>query len=108
MKTKPPHDAIQAARSPTPGGRHEGGRATQDPYKMGLSAALTLSPGIRGFAGDTEPLQNKAFSRPHQSTVLQTACLLGGSAVGRETCVNHHRKQSTRRAHGAHAVSESA
>ena len=34
-------------------------------------------------AGCTKALVHKGFSSPHQSTVLKTACLSGGSAVGR-------------------------
>ena len=98
------HDcAILAARSPKPAGRQRSGRATRRPYAIRHSAALTQPPGTMALAGDTEALFCKGFSRPRTTTVLQTACLLGGSAVGRKTCVNHNRKQSygTRRESGA-------
>lgn len=83
--------AIQAARSPPPGGRHERGRATRNPCKIRLSAALALPPAEIGLAGDTGSPVYKGFSRPGRTPVLQTASRLGGSAVGRTDCVNNYK-----------------
>jgi hypothetical protein len=78
-----------AARSPTPGGRQESDWAEQKPYISMGSVALVQSPGIRGTAGCTKALFINGISRQGTTTVLQTACRLGGSAVGRTNCVNH-------------------
>ncbi len=66
MKPRQHVSEVQAARSPPPAGRHECGRATQDPCKIRLSAARAQSPGRFPLAGDTEPLFSGGFSRVRQ------------------------------------------
>ena len=66
MKPRQRVNEIQAARSPPPAGRHEYGRATQDPCKIRLSAARAQSPARFPLAGDTEPLFSGGFSAVRQ------------------------------------------
>jgi hypothetical protein len=73
MKPRLRANRVQAARSPSPGGRHECGRATQDPCKIRLSAAPAQSPVRFPLAGDTEPLFSGGFSEVCQIPVLRTA-----------------------------------
>ena len=82
-----------AARSPPPGGRQGSRRATRNPRKTRPHSALAQPPGFVTLAGDTEALIYKGFSRPRLTTVLQTASLLGGSAVGPSSCAIHNRRR---------------
>ena len=89
-------DISAALRLMKPAGRQDPRRPTRNPCVLGGFSRPGAAARSIGLAGDTEPLFSGGFSRPHLSTVLQTARRFGGSAVGRTGCVNHNRKYAGR------------